>query len=389
MSAQADALHLPAEAPAWPRLPLADVVDVLDKKRKPITKRNRVAGPYPYYGATGVLDWVDGYLFDEPLVLIGEDGAKWNAGAESAFAITGKTWVNNHAHVLRPNRERLIDDWLIYYLNATDLSGFISGMTVPKLNQGRLREIPIPVPPLDEQKRIVAVLDQAFAALDRARANAESNSNDCETLIEDTRNSIIADASTKGVVVRLSDVTSIDSKLVDPQTPDTADLLHVGAGNIQTGSDQLINVKSARAEELKSGKYLFDDQIILYSKIRPYLRKVARPDFSGLCSADVYPLSTSSTLDRNFLFHLLLSSRFTKYAIAGSDRAGMPKVNRKHLFDFEFPLPSYDRQQQAACRIDEALEKIRKIRERTEAKLPALSHLRSSLLQNAFSGEIG
>ena len=125
---------------------LGDVCEVLDRIRKPITKRDRVPGPYPYYGATGVLDYVEGYLFDEPLVLVGEDGAKWEAGENTAFAVDGKCWVNNHAHVLRPDRGMLLDSWLIYYLNQSDLTPFITGLTVPKLNQGKLREIPIPLP---------------------------------------------------------------------------------------------------------------------------------------------------------------------------------------------------------------------------------------------------
>lgn len=166
----------------WQTALLGDLVDVLDSQRKPITKSERHAGPFPYYGATGIVDWVDGYLFDEPLVLIGEDGAKWGAGDQSAFRIEGKTWVNNHAHVLRPHRETILDDWLVYFLNWADLSGYVSGMTVPKLNQGSLRQIEIPLPPLDEQKRIVAALDQAFAALDRARANAEANLHDTRSL---------------------------------------------------------------------------------------------------------------------------------------------------------------------------------------------------------------
>ena len=159
----------------WATKPLGNVCDILDRLRKPITKRDRIAGPYPYYGATGVLDHVADYIFDEPLVLVGEDGAKWRAGENSAFAIDGKTWVNNHAHVIRPQRNEILDDWLIYFLNASDLIPFVSGMTVPKLNQGRLREISIPLPPLEEQRRIVAVLDEAFEGLNRARVHVEWN----------------------------------------------------------------------------------------------------------------------------------------------------------------------------------------------------------------------
>ena len=166
----------------WATNSLGEVCDILDRLRRPITKRDRIPGPYPYYGATGVLDHVADYIFDEPLVLIGEDGAKWGPGENSVFAIDGKAWVNNHAHVIRPHRSKLLDDWLIYFLNASDLMPFVSGMTVPKLNQGRLREIPIPLPPLEEQRRIVAVLDEAFEGLDRACAHAKTNLEDLHDL---------------------------------------------------------------------------------------------------------------------------------------------------------------------------------------------------------------
>ncbi|MDA1064616.1 MAG: restriction endonuclease subunit S, partial [Proteobacteria bacterium] len=122
--------------------------------RNPITKRDRVPGEIPYYGATGIQDYVKNFIFDEPLVLVGEDGAKWASGENTAFAVSGKCWVNNHAHVLRPHRQLLTDYWLISYLVHTDLSPFVSGLTVPKLNQGNLREIPIPLPPLQVQTQL-------------------------------------------------------------------------------------------------------------------------------------------------------------------------------------------------------------------------------------------
>ena len=93
----------------WPLMNLEDICEILDRFRKPISKKNRIAGDIPYYGATGIVDYVNDYIFDEKLVLIGEDGAKWGAGDSSAFSIEGKTWVNNHAHVLRPNREIIIE----------------------------------------------------------------------------------------------------------------------------------------------------------------------------------------------------------------------------------------------------------------------------------------
>jgi len=143
----------------WPMVELREVVEILDSKRKPITKSDRKTGQFPYYGATGVLDYVHDYIFDDRLVLIGEDGAKWGIGDKTAFIAEGKYWVNNHAHVVRPIKEKLIDTFLVSYLNSIDLSPFITGVTVPKLNQEKLKSIKVPLPPLEIQEQIVAELD--------------------------------------------------------------------------------------------------------------------------------------------------------------------------------------------------------------------------------------
>ncbi|MDX1916229.1 MAG: N-6 DNA methylase [Methylophilus sp.] len=153
----------------FPHVMLGDVVEILDSKRKPITKHDRVSGPYPYYGATGIVDYVGDFIFDEELVLVGEDGAKWGIGEKTAFAISGKTWVNNHAHVLRPRRDLLLDIYLIEMLNQMDLSPYITGVTVPKLNQEKLRNIQIPLPPIDIQREIVTEIQSYQTIIDGAR----------------------------------------------------------------------------------------------------------------------------------------------------------------------------------------------------------------------------
>ena len=153
---------------SWKTVRLGDVCEVLDKLRKPITKKDRVKGKFPYYGATGIVDHISEYIFDDKLVLIGEDGAKWESGEKTAFIADGKYWVNNHAHVIRPKTDLIIHEWIVYYFFITDLNPWISGLTVPKLNQGNLISIPIPLPPLEEQKRIVAKLDAVFEEIDKA-----------------------------------------------------------------------------------------------------------------------------------------------------------------------------------------------------------------------------
>lgn len=143
----------------WKYKKLGDCTQILDSQRKPVTKRDRKSGIYPYYGATGIQDYVDKYIFDGRYVLVGEDGAKWSSFTQSAFIIEGKTWVNNHAHVLRTN-DFLVDSFLVYFLNYSDLDSYISGAIIRKLTQASLRNIDIPLPPKSTQLAIVSELDK-------------------------------------------------------------------------------------------------------------------------------------------------------------------------------------------------------------------------------------
>ena len=122
----------------WEIVRIGDIVDNLDNRRIPLSQSEREKGVYPYYGATGIIDYVKDYIFDDRLVLIGEDGAKWGAGENSAFIAEGKYWVNNHAHVLKAKANKVIYKFLVEVLNFLDLSAYITGLNVPKLNQTNL-----------------------------------------------------------------------------------------------------------------------------------------------------------------------------------------------------------------------------------------------------------
>ena len=143
---------------------LGDLAENLDSKRKPITSGLREAGSIPYYGASGIVDYVKDYIFDGDYLLISEDGANLLArNTPIAFSICGKSWVNNHAHVLKFDtyaERRYIE----YYLNGIDLTPYISGAAQPKLNKKNLEGIIVPSPTLKEKERIVALLDK-FDAL--------------------------------------------------------------------------------------------------------------------------------------------------------------------------------------------------------------------------------
>ena len=142
----------------WPLVPLGELTENLDGRRVPVKENDRKPGPYPYYGASGIVDRVDGYLFDGEYLLIGEDGENLRTRQTPiAFMATGKFWVNNHAHIVRGNH-RADTRYLSYVLSQTDISGYLTGSTMPKLTQGNLNRLPVIAPPLAEQKAIAAVL---------------------------------------------------------------------------------------------------------------------------------------------------------------------------------------------------------------------------------------
>jgi type I restriction enzyme, S subunit len=139
---------------------LGDLAENLDSKRKPITSGLRKAGEIPYYGASGIVDYVKDYIFDGDFLLVSEDGANLLArNTPIAFSISGKNWVNNHAHILKfgTYAER---KYIEYYLNSIDLTPYISGAAQPKLNKKNLNSISIPDPSPEGKKRIVAILDK-------------------------------------------------------------------------------------------------------------------------------------------------------------------------------------------------------------------------------------
>ncbi|MBU4480247.1 restriction endonuclease subunit S, partial [Patescibacteria group bacterium] len=193
----------------WQIKKLGEVCDVLDSKRQPITKRDRVAGEYPYYGATGILDYVQDYIFDEKLILIGEDGAKWGAGENTAFIADGKYWVNNHAHVIRPHRDIVLDNWMIYFFFLVDLTKFTTGLTVPKLNQENLKKIEIPIPPPSEQKRIVKILDEVFEKTAKAQENTEKNLQNSRELFESYLTKIFTNPDSNFEIKTIRDIADI------------------------------------------------------------------------------------------------------------------------------------------------------------------------------------
>lgn len=144
---------------------LGDVCEILDNQRVPVTASERKPGPYPYYGANGVQDYVSDYIFDDELILLAEDGGNFGSKEKPiAYRVSGKCWVNNHAHVLKP-KEGYDIDYVCYSLMYYDVTNLVNGATRQKLTQADMRKMTIPDRPLDEQRRIAAILDKVTSLI--------------------------------------------------------------------------------------------------------------------------------------------------------------------------------------------------------------------------------
>ena len=161
----------------WPLLKLGDLTVNLDTKRKPVKEADRKSGPFPYYGASGIVDYVDGYIFDGEHLLIAEDGENLRTRQTPiAFRACGKFWVNNHAHIVVGN-ERASTRYLEYAVLGSDITSYLTGAVMPKLTQGNLNRIEVPCPPREVQDAIVGVLgslDDRITLLRETNATLEA-----------------------------------------------------------------------------------------------------------------------------------------------------------------------------------------------------------------------
>jgi len=379
----------------WPVVKIAELCEVLDNKRKPITKKNRIEGPYPYYGATGVLDYVEGYLFDEDLVLIGEDGAKWGAGDNSAFSITGKTWVNNHAHVVKPHRDIILDQWLIYYLNGEDLSDFITGMTVPKLNQGKLKEISLPVPPIPEQKRIVTLLDTVFADLEQTRAKTEQNLKNARELFDSYLQQVFSQKGEGWVESKLGDLLHVSSsKRIYAKDWTDSGVPFFGGKEI---------VKLAKYGKAESNAFISEEKYMEYASQYDMPQEgdilmtargtigvgyiVKESDKFYYKDGNIISLRQKKPTNPDFILYAFKSHNITDQIkdLTGTTVSHLPLNKAKELV---INIPSYQVQNELVIQIKEIESNIHQVISIYEEKLASIDELKKAILQKAFSGEL-
>lgn len=270
---------------------------------------------------------------------------------------------------------------LILKMQVAHLQNIAQGVAQKGLYLGQIRNLQIPLPPLDIQKQIVARLEMAQTLIDQRKQQLGL----MDSLIQSTFYEMFGDQANneKGWDVKpLPFFLSVDTNMIHDFT-DYQDFPHIGIDSIEKNTGKIANYRTINEDGVISGKYLFDQRHIIYSKIRPNLNKVALPTFQGLCSADAYPLLVdSSKANRVFVALILRSEHFLNEIMAHCTRTNIPKINKKQLLSFESILPPIDLQNTFSDRV----QKFEKIKAQMTASLAELEQNFNALMQQSFAG---
>ncbi len=372
---------------SWPIKPLGDAVEFLDHLRRPITARDRKAGIYPYYGANGQQDSVADYLFDEPLILLAEDGGYFGDQERTiAYRVEGKCWVNNHAHVLRP-KQGVDIGFLCRQLEHYDVTPFINGATREKLTKSSALKIPVTLPPLAEQKRIAAILDKA----DAIRRKRQQSIKLADDFLRATFLDMFGDPVTnpKGWKVKIIDSLVEDIKTWNPATKPDSQFWYIDISAIDQETKIIKTAKQIYGKDAPSrARQLIKAGDILVSTVRPNLNAVAFVE-------DIFEGGTASTgfcvlrprkdsITSQYLFALVRSKTFINSMIQQATGASYPAVNCSIVRSWTAPIPPLELQKQYNTQVERTLS----LRKKEDVNLSYVDGLFNSLTQRAFRGEL-
>ena len=332
-------------------------------------------------------------------------------GALAEGLTNGVGFGTTELHIVRsgPNIER----HFLFYLSIADdfrklgVSEMYGAGGQKRIGESFIKNWMPPVPPLDTQRRIVQFLDEKTTRIDRL---IEKKRNLLDRLAE-KRQALITQAVTRGLdpdapmkpsdIGWLGDIPAhwalipfkwrcqVRSGQVDPREPQYARMMLIAPDHIERGTGRLREVKSAEEQGAISGKYLCPKGVVLYSKIRPALRKAALCDAEVLCSADMYAIESGPDLAREYLFYFLLTDAFTSYAELESLRVAMPKVNREALGAFPIPVPGLDEQNRIVKFCTDADKGHREATDKIRDSIVKLEEYRSAYITAAVTGQIG
>lgn len=359
---------------------LEDVCEILDSKRVPITAKDRKAGPYPYYGANGVQDYVAEYIFDDDLVLLAEDGGHFgSADKPIAYRVSGKCWVNNHAHVLKP-KDCIDVDYLCYALMFRDVSDIVNGATRQKLTQADMRKIEIPLVPMEEQKIAVAKISQVFKLI----ALRKEQLTKLDQLIKSRFIELFGDTPDEEKVTMAEVCRIITDGTHQPPKFVSAGIPFLFVSNIVTNeihydAEKFIS-EETYAELIKRTPIEIGD--ILLSTVGSYGHPaVVRVD-SPFCFQRhiAYLKPNADMVDSEYLRGAILSTDVQRQIDEGVKGIAQKTLNLSEIRKIKLPLPPMELQQQFAAFV----EQTDKSKSAIQQSLDKLETLKKSIMQEYF-----
>ena len=404
----------PYEVPenwVWVRL-IGNVNSCLDGYRKPINSSERAkrVGKVPYYGATGQVGWIDDYLTNEHLVLLGEDGAPFlDLLKDKAYIIFGEAWVNNHAHILKSYFGEIGNVFLMHYLNMVDYKDYVKGTTRLKLTQGSMQLMPFPLPPLSEQQRIVERIEELFAKLDEAKERLQEVADSFAV-----RKAAILHKAFTGELTKqwrlengvsdeswedklLGDVCTVNPKKIDAKNLD--DNLEVSFVPMAAVSDvlgEIVNHEVKNLQDVRTGFTNFSKGDVIFAKITPCMENgksaIVGPLVNdiGYGSTEFYVLRCKEELNNKYLYHMVRNTTFRAEAKAVmTGVVGQQRVPKTFLQEYQLLLPTLSEQHEIVRLIDDLLARERAAQQAAEQALASIDLMKKSILARAFRGELG